>query len=275
MPASAMVLPTLASKGTSQKSRSLEPPSPLSEAEGFAFTLTARVGRRAPHHPRRCSVLDLIPVPRSTLRGGGEVPSKAMGVSGGPEPTSGGEEPSRGQPSEAGKGARGLVVVNTGDGKGKTTAALGILMRAWGQGLRVVMLQFVKSRDGGWGELEAARRLGVEVVPLGDGFTWGSADLEGDRALARECWDRCRAAIEGGEYDVVIADEMTYCLTFGWLDVEEVLGVLRHRPAGEHVVITGRHAPRSLVEFADLVTEMREVKHPYRSGVTAQRGIEF
>ena len=170
---------------------------------------------------------------------------------------------------------QGLVIVNTGAGKGKTTAALGLLLRASGQGLRVAMFQFVKAKSGNWGEQRAARTLGVEITPLGSGFTWTSDDLERDRALAHEGWDRCRAAIESGDYDLVVMDEMTYCFTFGWLDLAEVLAVLRTRPEGQHVVITGRDAPPELIEFADLVTEMREVKHPYAAGVKAQKGIEF
>ena len=168
-----------------------------------------------------------------------------------------------------------LVIVNTGNGKGKTTAALGLLFRAWGQNLRVVMLQFLKAQTGNWGELKAARKLGVEVIPLGDGFTWMSQDIAQDRALAQDCWRRCRDLIEGGQYDVVIMDEMTYCFKFGWLDLAEVLDVLARRPANLHVVITGRDAPEELVAFADLVTEMREIKHPYKAGVKAQKGIEF
>lgn len=171
--------------------------------------------------------------------------------------------------------SKALVIVNTGDGKGKTTAALGLVMRAWGQGLRVIMLQFIKAHTGNWGEIRAAKRMGIELVPLGDGFTWMSKDIEHDRALARECWLRCREAIQSGRYDVVVMDEMTYCFKFGWLDLEEVLDVLRNRPAGQHVVITGRDAPQELIDFADLVTEMREIKHPYKSGVRAQKGIEF
>ncbi len=170
---------------------------------------------------------------------------------------------------------QGLVIVNTGNGKGKSTAALGLLLRASGQGLRVIMLQFIKARSGNWGEVRAARRLGVEVVPLGGGFTWMSKDIAHDRALAQEGWAACRSAIEGGDYDVVILDEVTYCFKYGWLDLAEVLDVLRRRPAGQHVVLTGRDAPPELIGFADLVTEMREVKHPYKAGVKAQKGIEF
>jgi cob(I)alamin adenosyltransferase len=171
--------------------------------------------------------------------------------------------------------AKDLVIVNTGDGKGKTTAALGLLLRAWGRDMKVVMLQFIKARTGSWGESRAARKLGIEIIPLGDGFTWTSKDIEKDIALAREGWEQCRARIESGEYRVVILDEMTYCFKFGWIDIQEVLEVLRKRPEGVHVIITGRDAPPELIEFADLVTEMRVVKHPYESGVRAQPGIEF
>ena len=171
--------------------------------------------------------------------------------------------------------SQSLVIVNTGNGKGKTTAALGLLLRAWGQNMRVVMLQFLKAQTGNWGEVKAARKLGVEIVPLGDGFTWLSKDIEQDRLLAQQCWRRCRELIESGRYDIVVMDEMTYCFKFGWLDLAEVLEVLARRPPNLHVVITGRDAPEELIEFADLVTEMREVKHPYRRGVKAQKGIEF
>ena len=171
--------------------------------------------------------------------------------------------------------SQSLVIVNTGKGKGKTTAALGLLLRAWGQNMRVVMLQFLKAQTGNWGEVKAARKLGVEIIPLGEGFTWMSKDIEHDRTLAQQCWQRCRDLIESGNYDVVIMDEMTYCFKFGWLDLTEVLDVLAKRPANLHVVITGRDAPDELIEFADLVTEMRMVKHPYKSGVKAQKGIEF
>ena len=168
-----------------------------------------------------------------------------------------------------------LVLLFTGDGKGKTTAALGILLRAWGRNFKVVMLSFIKATTSNYGEEKAARRLGVEIIPLGGGFTWLSKDLEKDRALARECWALCREKIESGEYDVVILDEITYPLTYGWLDIDEVIEVLRNRPSDLHVVLTGRDAPQALVDFADLVTEMREVKHPYARGIKAQPGLEM
>jgi cob(I)alamin adenosyltransferase len=171
--------------------------------------------------------------------------------------------------------AKGLVIVNTGNGKGKTTAALGVLLRAWGRDLRVIALQFLKQQSANWGESRAARKMGIEIVPLGGGFTWMSEDLEKDKALAQAGWERCREAIESGRYDVVVLDELTYCFNYGWLDLAECLEVLRRRPAGQHVIITGRDAPPELIEFADLVTEMREIKHPFASGIMAQKGIEF
>ncbi len=167
--------------------------------------------------------------------------------------------------------AQGLVIVNTGDGKGKTTAALGILTRAWGRGMRVCMLQFIKEREAHFGEEQAARKMDVEVIPLGGGFTWMSENIAQDRALAREG----REKIESGDYDVVILDEITYCFKFGWLELDEVLDVLRRRAPLQHVILTGRDAPPALIDFADLVTEMREIKHPYHDGVKAQKGIEF
>jgi cob(I)alamin adenosyltransferase len=174
------------------------------------------------------------------------------------------------------RGRTGLVMVHTGDGKGKTTAALGLLLRSWGQGMRVVMLQFLKAHTGKWGEIRAAQRLGIEIIPLGQGFTWDSANLEHDRALAQQCWLQCREKIECDQYDVVIMDEITYPLNYGWLALDEVLSTLRNRNPQLHVVLTGRDAPAALIEYADLVTEMCEIKHPYKTqGILAQKGIEF
>lgn len=149
-------------------------------------------------------------------------------------------------------------------------------MRSWGQNLRVVMLQFLKAKTGKWGEIRAAQRMGVEIIPLGQGFTWTSENIEQDRALAQACWQQCREKIESGQYDVVIMDELTYALEYHWLDIAEVLKTLRNRDPMQHIVITGRDAPPELIEFADLVTEMREIKHPYKTqGMLAQKGIEF
>ncbi len=174
------------------------------------------------------------------------------------------------------KGKRkSLVIVNTGCGKGKTTAALGLLLRAWGRGMRVCMLQFIKTSTGNYGENRAARKLGIELIPLGKGFTWLSKDIEQDKAMARRCWALAKGKMYSGRYDVVILDELTYTLTYGWLPIDDVLEVLRGRPAGVHIVITGRDGPQQLIEFADLVTEMREIKHPFSQGVRAQPGLEF
>jgi cob(I)alamin adenosyltransferase len=137
------------------------------------------------------------------------------------------------------------------------------------------MLSFMKSETSNYGEERAARKLGIEMVPLGGGFTWLSKDLEKDKALARRCWEVCKEKISSGLYDLVILDEMTYPLNYGWLDVEEVTGFLASRPADVHVIITGRDAPQALIDFADLVTEMREVKHPFQRGIKAQPGIDF
>jgi len=184
-------------------------------------------------------------------------------------------EEQRAMRARADRRAQGLVIVNTGNGKGKTTAALGVLLRSWGRGMRVCMLQFIKARTANFGEEQAARKLGIELIPLGDGFTWTSQDITRDRALAQEGWALCREKIASGEYDIVILDEITYCFAFGWLELDDVLAVLRERPPLQHVILTGRDAPQGLIDFADLATEMREIKHPYKDGVKAQRGIEF
>jgi len=172
-------------------------------------------------------------------------------------------------------GRKALVIVLTGQGKGKTTAALGVVLRAWGRGMKTVVLQFVKARTANYGENRAARKLGIEMIPLGEGFTWLSKDIEKDKATARECWEMARQKIDSGQYDIVVLDEMTYPMTYGWIPVEEVIDTLRQRPQGLHVIITGRDAPQELIDFADLVTEMREVKHPYEKGVKARPGIDF
>ena len=163
---------------------------------------------------------------------------------------------------------------HTGNGKGKTTAALGCMMRAYGRGLKVIMLQFIKKKGAEFGEHIAARKLGIEIVPLGAGFTWDSRDLEKDRRLALECWAVCKDKILNGDYDMVVLDEITYPLKYGWLDVDEVLDVLHQRPNWMHVIVTGRDAHKKLIEASDLVTEMLEVKHHFDSGIRQQAGIE-
>ncbi len=168
-----------------------------------------------------------------------------------------------------------LVLVNTGDCKGKTTAALGVTMRAWGRGWKICWLQFITSTTSHFGETRAAERMGIEMIALGDGFTWLSKDIEKDIALAHECWDVAKEKIESAQYDLVVLDEITYPVTYGWLDIDEVLEVLRNRPHDVDIVLTGRDAHPKLIEFADTVTEMTETKHVYQSGVKAQPGIDF
>ena len=138
------------------------------------------------------------------------------------------------------------------------------------------MFQFIKSAETRYGEHVAARQLGIEIVPLGDGFTWLSSNIDEDRALAEQGWARVRAVVEDGQADVLILDELTYCLTYGWLNEEEVLATLRARPAWMHIVVTGRDATPALIALADIVTDMHLVRHPYREqGIGAQPGIEL
>ena len=180
------------------------------------------------------------------------------------------------QPAGRPRVRHGLVIVNTGEGKGKTTAALGVLFRAWGRGFRVRMFQFIKHTGARFGEQRAAERLGIRLEAQGDGFTWLSKDIDRSAALAVEQWGKCRESILKGEDDIVILDEFTYPLYYGWVSVEEAIETLRQRPSNLHVIITGRYAPEELVDFADLVTEMRMVKHPFETqGIKAQQGIEF
>jgi cob(I)alamin adenosyltransferase len=172
---------------------------------------------------------------------------------------------------------KGLVIVNTGDGKGKTTAALGILMRAWGRDMRLGAIQFFKHENANFGELRAAQRMGFTIAPMGDGFTWTSRDIDETQAKALHGWEVAKQQIASGAYDIFLLDEFTYVMSFGWVDVREVIDWLRaNKPPMLHLIITGRAAPPELVAFADLVTEMRMVKHPYTDqGIKAQAGIEF
>jgi cob(I)alamin adenosyltransferase len=168
-----------------------------------------------------------------------------------------------------------LVIVNTGNGKGKSTAAFGLVLRAWGRGWKIAVLQFLKSATNNYGERRAARKLGIDWIPMGDGWTWTSKDLDRTADLARDCWDRSKRMLASGDYDLVVLDELTYAMKYGWLSVEDVVEGLKARHARTFAVITGRGAPAELIEFADLVTEMQEIKHPYKRGIKAQPGIEF
>lgn len=169
---------------------------------------------------------------------------------------------------------RGLVIVHTGDGKGKSTAAFGLALRAHGRGKAVKIYQFMKVPSARFGEHRMFEQLGVPIEGLGDGFSWKSKDLEHSAELAREGWQKAAATIAAGEHFLVVLDEIMYPLRYGWLALDEVLAALRARPEGTTVVLTGRRAPDELVALADTVTEMRLVKHHFQAGIPAQRGIE-
>jgi len=173
------------------------------------------------------------------------------------------------------KNVAGLTIVFTGNGKGKTTAALGTVLRAAGHGMKILVLQFIK---GTWkyGELESLNKLGVKIETLGRGFTWKQSDLKQDVKLAQSGWEKAKEAILSGEYDLIVLDELSYVLSYEFLAVDDVVHVLETKPERLHVIITGRDASPDLIEIADLVTEMKMIKHPYHSrGIKAQKGIEF
>ena len=173
---------------------------------------------------------------------------------------------------------RGLLMVHTGNGKGKTTCALGLMMRAAGRGLNCCMIQFMKSRNDRYGEHESAEKLGIEVHTMGDGFTWDTKNPEQDRATSRKTWELCVEKLRSGDYDLLVFDELVYVLSYELLPLAEVLAeiqsVRKSQPA-LHIVVTGRDAPAELIAAADLVTEMKEIKHPFNAGIRAQQGIEF
>lgn len=185
------------------------------------------------------------------------------------------ETPPAEKPYEKPQGERrGLVIINTGDGKGKSTAAFGLALRAHGRGKAVKIFQFMKVPTARFGEHRMFEQLGLPVIGLGDGFSWKSQDLEHSAQLARDGWETAKVAIMSGEYFMVTLDEITYPLIYGWLPLDDVLATLRARPVDVHVVLTGRRCPPELIELADTVTEMTLVKHAFRAGIPAQRGIE-
>lgn len=168
-----------------------------------------------------------------------------------------------------------LVLVNTGDGKGKSTAAFGTAIRAVARGWRVGVIQFLKSGDWSVGEEKIGRQLGIDWWALGDGFTWDSENMEESEAIAKEAWESARERIQSGEYDLLVLDEITYPINFGWIDLADVLGVVEDRPEKLNLILTGRDAPEALIEVADTVTEMKKVKHAFDRGVLAKRGIDY
>jgi cob(I)alamin adenosyltransferase len=168
-----------------------------------------------------------------------------------------------------------IVVVNTGDGKGKSTAAFGVALRSLARDWRVAVVQFIKSGRWRTGEEAMLRQLGVDWWTLGDGFSWESEDLDASRARAKAAWQHARSILAAGDQDLVVLDEITYPMNWGWIDTDEVVAALRDRSPATNVVCTGRDAPEPLCELADTVTEMRKLKHAYDHGIMARRGIEY
>ena len=184
-------------------------------------------------------------------------------------------EPPTTRPDPGSVRAPSLVIVNTGDGKGKSTAAFGTMLRAVARGWKVSVVQFLKSGDWKVGEEKMGRGLGVDWWALGDGFTWDSTDMSESQAVANEAWQFAANVIATGDYDLVILDEITYPMNWEWIDTAEVVDVIRRRPEHVNIILTGRDAPDQLVEVADTVTSMSKVKHAYDSGVMARRGLDF
>lgn len=184
-------------------------------------------------------------------------------------------EPPVEAPPSAVRRVSSLVLLHTGDGKGKTTAAMGVVMRAAGHGERVAVVQFMKSGRWRSGERLAAEQLGVDWSVIGDGFTWDSEDLAHAAAIAREAWQAAAATIAAGAHDVVVLDEITYPMTWGWIAPGEVVDAIRRRPERVSVVLTGRDAPAEVSALADTVTEHANVKHAFDDGVAALRGIDY
>jgi cob(I)alamin adenosyltransferase len=171
--------------------------------------------------------------------------------------------------------AESIVLLNTGDGKGKSSAAFGVMARGWARGWRVGVVQFVKGGKWKTGERKLADHLGVDWQTLGDGFTWESTDLDETAAKGRHAWEVAAAKLASGEYDLLILDELTYAISYGWVPVDQVVSGIENRSPGTNVVVTGRNAAPELVDVADTVTEMRKVKHVYDRGVKAKKGIEY
>ena len=173
---------------------------------------------------------------------------------------------------------RGLLIVNTGDGKGKSTAAFGLALRAHGRqhvhGKPVKIYQFMKVPSARFGEHRMFEQLGLPIEGLGDGFSWKSQDLEHSAQLARDGWARAKATILAGTHFLVVLDEITYPLIYGWLPLQDVLDTLAARPRDVHVCLTGRRCPEEIIAIADTVTEMKLIKHAFQAGIPAQRGIE-
>lgn len=168
-----------------------------------------------------------------------------------------------------------LIIVNTGHGKGKSTAAFGMMIRGVARGWKVGVVQFVKSGDWNVGEEKIGKQLGVDWITLGEGFSWDSENLAKDQETGLLAWVKAHELLMSGDYDLLIFDELTYPLNWRWIETEPVLHALINRPRNVHVVITGRDAPQALIDIADTVSEVHNVKHAYQKGFKAKRGIDF
>ena len=171
--------------------------------------------------------------------------------------------------------AKSLVVVNTGDGKGKSSSAFGVMVRGVARDWNVAVVQFIKSGEWNVGEEKIGRQLGVDWFNEGQGFTWNSKDIEHDKEIAQAGWDRARDLIMAGDHQLVILDELTYLLNWGWIDAEPVYETIRNRPEKVNLVITGRDAPQELIDVADTVSEVVKVKHAFDKGIVAKKGIDY
>ena len=171
--------------------------------------------------------------------------------------------------------AESIVLLNTGDGKGKSSAAFGVMSRGWARGWRVGVVQFVKGGKWKVGERKLADHLGIEWHTLGDGFTWESTAVDETAAKGRHAWEVARAKLASGDYDLLILDELTYAVSYGWVGVDEIVAGIEGRHPKTNVVMTGRNAAPELLELADTATEMRKLKHVYDRGVKAKKGIEY
>lgn len=168
-----------------------------------------------------------------------------------------------------------VVLINTGDGKGKSSAAFGVMARGWARGWTVGVVQYLKSGKWKVGERKLAEHLGIEWHTLGDGFTWESTDMDETIAKGQHAWAVTAEKLASGDYNLLILDELTYAVKYEWVDVAAVVEAVANRAEGTNVIITGRNAPQELIDIADTVTEMKKIKHAYDKGITAMKGIEF
>jgi cob(I)alamin adenosyltransferase len=173
------------------------------------------------------------------------------------------------------RSAKSLVIVNTGNGKGKSSAAFGVMLRSLAMGWPVAVIQFIKSGDWKVGEEKLGRELGVDWRSFGDGFTWDSDNLDIDKAHAAAGWAEAKALINADQHRLVLLDELTYLCTWGWIDIDDVVATIVGRPENVNVIVTGRDAPQAIIDIADTVTEMTEIKHAYKQGIRAKRGIDY